>query len=184
MHKAVLSESSEETFIEVVIRTGQRNVEYDMSKHISFQAIPALSGSFELRDGSKRTNCVVSSPFRLGLSIKYLPDRDNSERMRYYCSDSTGNTTDPCFLSVGEVVVGFYWFEGVVESCVDCVSDEKISQSAVEMGIETLVYACQTVTCFVDLTHDFERVVALLLTYRLKREVPLRPRKPMAVAWN
>ena len=43
IHKAVLSESGEEPFLEVVIGPGDSEVVSDVSEDVSFEAIPGLS---------------------------------------------------------------------------------------------------------------------------------------------
>ena len=61
--------------------------------------------------------------------------------MRHDCSANACNSSDQCLLSVAEIIIRFGWFDLVVDNGVDSVSDEEISESAIEMGIESLVQA-------------------------------------------
>lgn len=55
VNKAILSESGEETFLEVVIGSGDSKVVSNVSEDIGLETVPSLSCSFELVEGLKGT---------------------------------------------------------------------------------------------------------------------------------
>ena len=70
------------------------------------------------------------------MSVEDLPDGDDTEGVGNDCSDSTCETCNPCFFTRAEVVVGFDWFELVIEESIDGVPYEKVAQSSPEMGVK------------------------------------------------
>ena len=141
IHPSILPKSREKTFFKVIVRTSERHIVEEMSENVSFQALPSLARNQQLIECLEDVLRVPSSPFRFNLSIKCLPNWNNSERVRHDCSGNACNSSDQCLLSVAEIIIRFGWFDLVVDNGVDSVSDEEISESAIEMGIESLVQA-------------------------------------------
>jgi hypothetical protein len=135
-----------------------------MSKDICSESLPNLSRSSQLINSLNCTIRISSSPFRFNLRIKDLSNRNNSKWMWDHCTRNTSNTCNYCFLSVTQIVIGFSWFDLLINYGIDCVSNEEVSQSAIEMSIKTLVETWESNTSFMDLSQNFERIVALLLS--------------------
>lgn len=70
------------------------------------------------------------------MPVEDLPDGDDAEGVGNDCSDDTCETCNPSFFTIAEVVVGFGWFELVIENSVDGVPYEEVAQSAPKMGVK------------------------------------------------
>lgn len=136
IHKAVLSESSIETFFEVVIRTSQRNVEDEVPHNVHVQSLPHLSRGSKLPDSLKRTIGVVSSPIRVDLNIELLADRHQSEGVRHDGTSNTSHCSNDSFFTIAEIVVGLVGLDCVVDGSVESVSDQQVAESRIKEGVE------------------------------------------------
>jgi len=57
------------------------------------------------------------------------------------CTDGTCKGSNQGFFSITEIIIGFNGLDQVIDSGVDSVSDCKVCQSTVEVGIKSSIEA-------------------------------------------